>query len=196
MKMSEQTEKLWGIDGDTEIPIRIGSDGSEINVVKGEKVEAYGEFDIQIRLAGRSYPDDYTPSHPHVFRDLDMKIKSDSKSAQRLFEIIQHVFEGQDPSNFIGELEDLSFENERVPSDVTVPLLQVMFIEQEINFGPRGKTTYYHPPRDLLMSCVRWIYSGEYDDIDDVIAAAYKGRTAKKYQWDGESIWIRPDYER
>jgi hypothetical protein len=196
MEMPAQTEKLWGIDGETQIPIHTGSDESEVTVGKGEKVEKYSEFDIKIRLTSESHPDDYTPSHPHVFRDLDMKIKSDSESGQRLFGIIQQVFEGRSPSNFIDELEGLTFENEKFPSDVTVCLLQLMMIEQEINFGPGGRTTHYHPPRDLLMSCVRWIHSGEYDDIGDIISAAYNGRVDEKYQWDGESIWTRPNYHK
>lgn len=190
--MPTQTERLWGLDESERVLIHTGSDGSEIIVVKGEKVKKYSEFDIQIQLKGEGYGDNYTPSHPHVFKDLEQKIQSNLNESERLFEIIQSVYKGNDPDRYIDELNTMSFEDSRFPADVTVYLLQQMMIEQEINYGPGGSWTRYSPPRDLLMSCVRWIFSGEYGDIEDIISAGYNGKTDKKYWWDGGDIWTRP----
>lgn len=46
------------------------------------------------------------------------------------------------------------------------------------------------------MSCVRWIASGEYDDIGQVIGAGYSGRTPERYRYDGDedAIWTRPRF--
>lgn len=192
MDLPAQTQRLWDFSDEQEERIHKGSDDSEIVVIKGEKVEKYGDFDIQIQLRGDEYRPDYTPSHPDVFRDLDQKIRSNPTSADRLFEIISQVYEGQSPDGYVDELGQMAFNAEKFPSDVTVYLLQVMMVEQEINYGPGGKKTYYQPPRDLLMSCVRWIFSDEYDTLEDVISAGYDGRVPNKYKYDGEEIWARP----
>lgn len=190
--MPAQTRRLWGLDEEQEERIFEGSNGSEIVVIKGEKVKKYSDFDIQIQVRGREYKPDYTPSHPDVFKDLERKINSYSSSADRLSDIIKHVYEGESPENYVDEMRRMPFDDEIFPADVTVYLLQVMMIEQEINYGPGGKKTYYDPPRDLLMSCVRWIFSGEYDSLDDVISAGYNGRVPNKYEYDGNGIWTRP----
>lgn len=190
--MPTQTERLWGLDENERVLIHTGSDGSKIIVVKGEKVQKYGDFDIKIKLEGEAYTDDYAPSHPSVFRDLEEKIQSNPDESERLFEIIQSVYKAEDPEIYLDELTSMYFEDSKFPADVTVYLLQQMMIEQEINYGPGGKWTRYSPPRDLLMSCVRWIFSGEYSDISDVVGAGYSGKTDNKYHWDGGDIWTRP----
>ena len=192
MKLPAQTERLWDLSDEQEERIHKGSDGSEIVVLKGEKVEKYGDFDIQIQLRGDKYRPDYTPSHPDVFRDLEQKIRSNPSSAERLFEIITRVYEGESPDNYVDELEQMVFDDEMFPPDITVYLLQVMMVEQEINYGPGGKKTNHKPPRDLLMSCVRWIFSDQYKALEDVISAGYKDRVPNKYNYDGEDIWTRP----
>lgn len=194
MRLPEQTEALWGLDEDERVVVHEGSDGSEIIVVKGEKTEKYSDFDIQIRLeGGRGYEDMNPPSHPNIFHDLHKKRNADPNAASRLFDIIRSVYAGADPRTF-EELASYSFEDDVFPADVTVRLFQLMLIEQEINYGPGGEYTRYHPPRDLLMSCVRWIESGDYDDISQVIGAGYNGRTPEQYRYDGDedAIWTRP----
>ena len=192
MKLSAQTERLWNLSDEQEELIHQGTDGSEIIVLKGEKVEKYGDFDIQIQLRGDEYRPGYTPSHPDVFRDLEQKIHSNPSSADRLSEIITQVYEGESPDDYVDELGHLEFNDEKFPPDVTVYLLQVMMVEQEINYGPGGKKTYYQPPRDLLMSCVRWIFSEEYDTLKTVISAGYDGRVPNKYKYNKGDIWTRP----
>lgn len=192
MKMPIQTERLWDIDEEDRVVVYTGSDGSSVVVVKGEKVEKYSDFDIQIRLNGERYHSEYTPSHPDVFRDLDQKIGSNPENKERLLKIIESVFKGEDPDDYTDELSSMVFESEKFPADVTVYLLQQMMIEQEINYGPGGEWTRFSPPRDLLMSCVRWIFSGDYSDIEKVISAGYTGKTPDKYQWNGDNIWTRP----
>jgi len=191
--MPEQTKELWGLDGDDTIFIPTESDGSEIVVLKGEKVDKYGDFDIQIQLRGDNYPPNYTPSHPDVFKDLHLKLNSSQSDGEKLFRIINNVYEGKDPNKFLSELQSLSFSKEGFPADVTVSLIQLMMIEQEINYGPGGEWTRFNPPRDLFMSCIRWIFSGEYETLDEVISAGYNGRVDEKYQFSGESIWTRPE---
>lgn len=146
MDLPDQTEALWGLDADHRVVVHEGSDGSVVIVVKGEKTEKYGDFDIQIRLeGGRGYEDKNPPSHPDVFRDLHRKRSDDPDAASRLADTIRSVYEGADPDSF-EELASLSFEDDVFPADVTVRLLQLLMVEQEINYGPEGKNTYYHPP--------------------------------------------------
>ena len=192
MELPAQTERLWDLSDEQEELIHEGSDGSKIVVLKGEKVEKYGDFDIQIQLRGEGYRPDYTPSHPDVFKDLERKIRSNPTSIDRLFEIITQVYEGDSPDEHLNKLEKMVFDDEKFPADVTVSLLQVMMVEQEINYGPGGKKTFYQPPRDLLVSCVRWIFSREYDTLDTVISAGYNGQVPNKYRYDGEDLWTRP----
>lgn len=195
MRLAERTEQLWNIGSEQEIVVHTGSDGSKIVVVPGEKTDKYGEFDIQIRIeGGRGYQDTNPPSHPAVFQDFHVKRITDAAVADELFDVIDDIYHGADPERYTDRLSEMVFTDDTFPADVTVTLLQTMMVEQEINYGPGGEWTRYEPPRDLLMSCVRWIRSGEYGDLDEVISAGYSGRTPSQYQFGGEEIWTRPEY--
>ena len=195
MRLADRTEQLWNIASEERIVVHSGSDGSEIIVVPGEKTDKYGEFDIQIQIeGGRGYQGTNPPSHPAVFEDLHAKRHADEAIADELFDIIDDVYHGADPEEYVERLSEMEFVGDTFPADVTVTLLQTMMIEQEINYGPGGEWTRYAPPRDLLMSCVRWIQSGEYDELDEVTDAGYAGKTPSRYQFDGEEIWTRPEY--
>lgn len=153
MEMSERTKQLWGIDHGERVLVHEGSDGSEVMIVPGEKVDKYGEYDIQIRVkGGRGYEDRNPPAHPDVFQDLHTKQTSAPETAEELFGVISEVYRGADPNEFTDSLSSMSFAKDIFPADVTVALLQTMMIEQEINYGPGGEWTRYEPPRDLLMS--------------------------------------------
>jgi hypothetical protein len=194
MKMSTQAKQLWELNEEqadmTTIYERSG--GYNIVVNPGEKVDKYGEYDIKIRLTGYSNEEENTPSHPEVFRDLHQRAQSNGSGAERMYEIIDAVYRGDDPEKYTSELSSMKFTDGEFPADVTVYLIQLMMIEQEINYGPGGKWTRFSPPRDLFMSCIRWIFSGEYSHINDIINAGYNGQTPEKYQSDDDDIWSRP----
>jgi hypothetical protein len=195
MRLADRTEQLWNIDPEQRIVVHSGSDGRKIIVVPGEKTDKYGEFDIQIRIeGGRGYQSTNPPSHPAVFKDLHAKRSADEAVADELFDIIDEIYYGADPEKYADRLAEMGFVDDTFPADVTVILLQTMMVEQEINYGPGGEWTRYDPPRDLLMSCVRWIRSGEYEEIDEISSSGYMGRTPSQYHFDGEEIWTRPEY--
>ena len=116
MELPAQTERLWDLSDEQEELIHEGSDGSKIVVLKGEKVEKYGDFDIQIQLRGEGYRPDYTPSNPDVFKDLERKIRSNPTSIDRLFEIITQVYEGDSPDEHLNKLEKMVFDDEKFPA--------------------------------------------------------------------------------
>lgn len=194
MELPNQTKRLWGLDEDDDIHVYTGSDGSELTVSKGEKTEKYGDFDIKIYFTSPGNSARTAPSHPELFRDFEAKLQESGREASQLYNAFQEVFQGKDPVEKADQLAALNLSAGKFSSDVAAVLLQLMMVEQEINYGPGGKFTRYSPPRDLLMSCLRWIESKEYENIQRVINAGYKGETPNEFRYDGPDIWTRPKY--
>lgn len=193
MQMDDLTERLWELDS-SETPVQIyeGHDATRIVVKKGEKTDKYDDRDIQIQLTGENWAEEYPPKHALVFQDLDEEITADEALAAELYDFISRTFENEDPDKYVDELRSMEFDAGDLTPDVLVYLVQVMMVEQEINFGPAGNSNY-HPPRDLLMGCIRRIFADDYTDIKDVIDDAYKGVVPSYHEYDGDDIWARPE---
>lgn len=191
MNMENQLEQVFPIQPEDHFVIYESTNKSKVVVIQGEMQEQLSKHDIQILLVGPQYRSNYNPSHAELFRDLHQKIHSDKLTASRLYEILQEIFRGKDPDKFTEELLKMEFDKEKFPADITVYLAQMLMIEQEINFGPGARDTNYDMPRDLLMSCIRWIYSEEYDNISEIISSARSGFAPYRYRWDGnqDEVW-------
>ena len=191
IRTSEQTDRLWGIGENETISVYKESDGTEIRVTQGKK---YWRYDIKIEVVGDIYGANYAPTHLQLLRDLERRIDSRPEEAERLFEIIEAVFEGTNPDEFVEELAVLPSDGVTFSTPMTIHLLQQMMVEQEINFGPCGQKGHFTPPRDLLMSCIRWVFHGDYRDTQDIVNAAKSGEIDKRFQCDDETIWTRPKW--
>jgi hypothetical protein len=56
--------------------------------------------------------------------------------------------------------------------EVNLYISQLLFIEQDFNFGPGApKISKMNPPREYLMRFFRWVFSGD-SQIDRIIFAA------------------------
>lgn len=158
---------------------------------KGVKVTATytGKFSEDDFAVGLKFPgrDEFYPTHVRLLFDLYLKRLSNLDGAQKVFCVLEHVFEGRDPDVFGPELGSLDFPMSLDEPAVTVHYAQLLMIEQDFNRVPerefekheefytkkRKKPSKHDPPREYLMGFIRWIASGE-EEIDKVITGAVR----------------------
>jgi len=91
---------------------------------------------------------------------------------------MERVYDGEDPENFVDELSKFKFPMQLDNPDVTIYYAQLLMVEQEFNYGPRGcKRGKVQPPREFLMRFIRWVASGD-TEIDPIIKVAVSNRPA------------------
>ena len=89
-----------------------------------------------------------------------------------MFEYLEAVYRGEDPTTFVDDLQKIDFPMHLDEGETNLYLSQLLFIEQDFNFGPgTPKTSKMDPPREYLMRFFRWIASGD-SQIDRIIFAA------------------------
>ena len=84
------------------------------------------------------------------------------------------VFQGIDPLGLTEATRKTAYRLQIETADVNLVYDQLLMIEQDFNYGPRGyKKSNYDPPRLFNMGFIRWIFSGQ-DEIDRIITAAVR----------------------
>lgn len=120
--------------------------------------------------------------HTRLFSDLCKKLTYNKKDADTLFCIIEQVNNGKDPLFYSPKLIGLSFSDQIDNADVNVFCAQLMMIEQDFNYGPKGcKYTVFDPPRAFFMHYIRWIHSQD-DTIKHINSqASNRKKPPRKY---------------
>jgi len=133
----------------------------------------FSTHDFAVGLVILDRPEFY-PTHVRLLFDYYLKRLSESRQAQKLFESVERVYDGNDPEGLIQDIDSLTFPMQLDEAMVNLVYTQLLMIEQDFNFGPEGtKKSKYDPPRGFLMSFIRWIASGE-DEIDKIITNAVR----------------------
>jgi len=145
---------------------------------KGAQVTAtrtgkFSPHDFAVGLVLPSRPEFY-PTHVRLLFDYYLKGLSEPRQAQKLFEAVERVYEGNSPEELAQDVGILSFPMQLDEAVVNLVYTQLLMIEQDFNFGPEGtRKSKYDPPRGFLMSFIRWVASGE-DEIDRIITTAVR----------------------
>ena len=133
----------------------------------------FSPHDFAVGLVIPRRPEFY-PTHVRLLFDYYLKRLSELQQAQKLFEAVERVYEGNDPEGLAQDVGALTFPMQLDEAIVNLVYTQLLMIEQDFNFGPEGtKKSKYDPPRGFLMSFIRWVASGE-NEIDRVITAAVR----------------------
>ena len=129
------------------------------------------DFAVGLVIPGRP---EFYPTHVRLLFDYYLKRLSEPQQAQKLFEAVERVYEGNAPEELAQDAGALTFPMQLDEAIVNLVYTQLLMIEQDFNFGPEGtKKSKYDPPRGFLMSFIRWVASGE-DEIDKIITAAVR----------------------
>ncbi len=145
---------------------------------KGVQVTAtqtgkFSPHDFAVGLVIHNRPEFY-PTHVRLIFDYYLKKLSEPRQAQKLFEAIERVYEGNAPEELAKDVGALTFTMQLDEAIVNLVYTQLLMVEQDFNFGPEGtKKSKYDPPRGFLMSFIRWVASGE-DEIDKIITNAVR----------------------
>jgi transcription termination factor NusB len=133
---------------------------------------------------------EFRPTHVRLLFDLYLKRVSNPEDAKKMFGALDFVYDGKDPLLVKEKLHQLDFPMQLDEADTTLYYAQLLMLEQEFNYGPRGcKQGKVQPPREFLMRFIRWVASNE-SQIDDVISTAVRNRPARVRYAAWDSAWI------
>ena len=133
----------------------------------GRSLKSKDKYDIktnfQIFMRGEDGKA-FKPNHLRILLDLHLKLISNSELAEKLFSILEDIYNGKDPLEFKGELEKMRFKMQLDPPLVNVCCTQLFMAEQDINYT-HGKI---QPPRSFLMGYIRFIKTKQ-ENIDKIL---------------------------
>ena len=129
------------------------------------------DYAVGLVIPGRP---EFYPTHVRLLFDYYLKRLGEPQQAQKLFEAVEKVYEGNAPEELAQDVGTLTFPMQLDEAIVNLIYTQLLMIEQDFNFGPEGtKESKYDPPRGFLMNFIRWVASGE-DEIDKIITNAVR----------------------
>lgn len=111
----------------------------------------------------------YPPDHFAYLEDLAHKRGTGSEDFCRLMEGFERVYSGESPMTVADDLGAIAFPGERLSTRLFLVLAQLFMVEQEINYAPGRRKTYYSPPRRFHAEYVRWVASGT-TPIEQILA--------------------------
>jgi hypothetical protein len=172
MDINNAAEILWNLNSGERKEIYKGKNGTIVFVIRTDKICPH-DFAVGLKIPDK---EEFRPTHIRLLFDLYLKRISNEKDAQELFTLLEKVFNGEDPEILASEALQLSFPMQLDDPDVNLYYAQLLMIEQDFNYGPRGcKKSKFDPPRTFLMGFIRWIASGEID-IDKIIFCAVRNK--------------------
>ena len=170
MDMNELTPILWGLRSGEKVAPYIDLHGVEVSATRTDKVCPH-DFAVGMTIPGQPI---FYPTHVRLFIDLHLKGISNPPDAKELWAVLEEAYQGRDPMKFRNSLQRVEFPLRLDSTETNLYCAQLLMLEQDFNYGPRGcKKSKYDPPRLFTMGFIRWIASGE-DQIDRIITAAVR----------------------
>ena len=168
MEMSKLATELRNLKEKGRAVIYTSKKGVQVTVTHTAK---HSDDDYAIGLIIPEH-EEFKPTHIRLLIDYYIKRESNELGARKLFEYLEAVYRGEDPTTFVDDLQKIDFPMHLDEGETNLYLSQLLFIEQDFNFGPGApKTSKMDPPREYLMRFFRWIASGD-SQIDRIIFAA------------------------
>lgn len=119
----------------------------------------------------------FKPNHLRVLLDLHLKLVSNPNLAEKLFSILEEIYNGKDPLEFKDELSKMKFKMQLDSALVNVCCAQLFMSEQDINYT-MGKI---QPPRSFLMGYIRFIKVGQ-ENIDKILWSSIRHPPRKEFR--------------
>ena len=170
MEMETASERLWALELGEHVALYTSVDGTQVTATRTDNICPH-DFGVGLIIPGRA---EFRPTHVRLLFDIYLKRLSNPEHAKRMFGAIDLVYAQEDPVAVSRKVERLRFPMQLDEPDTILYYTQLLMIEQEFNYGPRGcKPGKVQPPREFLMRFIRWIASGEME-IDNIITAAVR----------------------
>lgn len=172
MKLGER-ETVYKIDENTEIfvnkPLKVPT-----KLKQSKKYDPKKNFQIGLKKSGKK---EFLPNHLRIMIDLQLKTEDNAEKAEILFNAIEDIYRGGDPTKYKEELSRLEFNGEIENSFTDLCLAQLFMLEQDINYG-FGKV---QPPRSYLMGYIRIIRTGV-EEIDKLLWSSTRHPPKKEFR--------------
>lgn len=168
MEMSKLAARLRNLKEKKRAVIYTSKKGVQVTVTHTAK---HSEDDYAVGLVIPGH-EEFKPTHIRLLIDYYIKRESNESGAKELHKCLEDVFRGEDPVTFGDTLEEIEFPMNLDEAETNLYVSQLLFVEQDFNFGPGApKTSKMDPPREYLMRFFRWVASGD-SQIDRIIFAA------------------------
>ena len=146
------------------------SKGVQVTATQTGKFSPH-DFAVGLVIPGRP---EFYPTHVRLLFDYYLKRLGEPRQAKKLFKVVEKVYVGNAPEELAQDVDALTFPMQLDEAVINLVYTQLLMIEQDFNFGPKGtKKSRYDPPRGFLMNFIRWVASGE-DEIDKIITNAVR----------------------
>jgi len=186
VKLEIASEKLWKLRLGERLVVYVSADGTEVSATRTDKICPH-DFGVGLKIPNRA---EFRPTHVRLLFDLYLKRISNTENARKMFGALDLVYHGEDPSEISYKVQQLHFPMQLDAADTTLYYAQLLMLEQEFNYGPRGcKQGKVYPPREFLMRFIRWVASGE-SQIDDIISTAVRNRPARARYAAWDPAWL------
>ena len=166
--MSKLAAELRNLKEKKKAVIYTSKKGAQVTVTHTAK-HSDDDYAVGLVIPGH---EEFRPSHIRLLIDFYIKRESNELGAKELHKCLERVYSGEDPAKFSDDLEKIQFPMHLDEAETNLYVSQLLFIEQDFNFGPGApKASKMDPPREYLMRFFRWIVSGD-SQIDRIIFAA------------------------
>ncbi|MFC1676997.1 hypothetical protein ACFL3G_08040 [Planctomycetota bacterium] len=179
MEMSKLSDELRTLNKKEQRVIYESKQNVRVTVTQTGK-HSEGDYAVGLIIPGQT---EFYPTHIRLLIDLYIKRESNPDEAKKLFNVLEKVYNGNDPKIFLNEINKINFPMYLDEAETNLYVAQLLMIEQDFNFGPGApKKSKLDPPRDYLMRFIRWVAADD-TQIDRIIfaAAGRKYPAPKKY---------------
>jgi hypothetical protein len=171
-------KEMLGLKGGEFRKVYSSQDGTVVTALHTAK-HSPKDFAVGLEIPGQS---EFKPTHIRLIVDVFLKRASNPTGAQQLLGLLERLFNGEDATVLAAEARQLEFPMKFDSAETNLYYSQLLFVEQDINYGGEyGKTSKMNPPRNFLMSFLRFAMSGD-KEIDKVVFQAVRNLPPpKKY---------------
>jgi len=168
MEMSQLSKELMSLDVGEHKIVYESRNGVKVVATQTGK---FSQYDYAVGLIAPEQSE-FHPTHIRLLIDLYIKRESNLEGSNKLFKVLEQVYDGQDPKLYIDEITKINYPMHLDEAEVNLYVAQLLMIEQDFNFGPGApKKSKLDPPREYLMRFIRWVAAGD-TQIDKIIFAA------------------------
>lgn len=178
MNIEQAAEQMLALKDGEFRKVYTSQDGTVVTALHTGKHSAR-DFAVGLEIPGK---EKFKPTHIRLIVDVFLKGCSYPKGAEKLLGLFERLFNGEDTTALVAEAKPLEFPMKFDSAETNLYYLQLLFVEQDINYGPTSKKpSKMKLPRNFLMSFVRFAMSGD-QEIDKVVFLAVRNLPPpKKY---------------
>jgi hypothetical protein len=115
-------------------------DGCKIVITKPGGKSVYGhpkKEDFQVFIYNPNNSELWQISHKQILEDVEAKCKENPKEGKKLIELLEKTLKGEEPNNFIGDIQNLYFKTGEIPEKL-IKAYKWIWGQEDVNY-PNGE---------------------------------------------------------